>query len=617
MAEAAEGLLEDVPTTTGESYTAEVPDTLDLADRCRMGIHGLAGQTDPHCYYQMWFNVVWASPEPCMWHNGADASCTPKFAESFPLLRTACGSKEYLEIEARQMTNLLASVGADDGIYYNVWKADRPWHSIYHSDAQRKPEDYAWVGGSGRMLRSMMTWRERDGNSSWDDRLRAMARGLGKMAIFRDDYAYYPDGGHSMPFCYPRSGWLNTDEPQSDVLSSEGSVLDSMGHPIYGLARWYMLSGDKEALDLARKLTNFATKPKMWGGLAEEIGVYGNEQGHFTTHNHGHMAALRGLLEYSQAANDQRVMEFVRRSYENLRTFMIPKIGWFPSNGVGDGSWCQSEACNLGDQVALGVRLSDLRLGDYWEDVDAVARNLLVEQQLTDLEKIRAVEAASGPPAPRKWLTGQATYENMPDRIVGLFASGAEANRLPAGSIMGCCSANATQGLYFAWESALRCDGDSAQVNLLLNRASRLADVDSYLPYEGKVVIQNKRARRVSVRILSWIDRKNLKMTVSGQQRPFVWVGNYLLLDDLKTTDRILLTFPVPETKTSYTAHHKVWRHEQVFTYTFRGSTVVEVSPRHTNPAHIAIYDRPHLRSATAPMKKIARYAPDKPLLTW
>ena len=610
----AAGLL----SPQGERYEVEVPDTLDLAERCRLGLHGLAGQTDPNCYYQMWFRVVYASQQPHMSHNASDANCTPKFAESFPLLRAACGSKEYLEVETRQMENLLDSIGREDGLFYNVWKPDRPWHLLYHPGSYaEKQEDYAWVGGAGRMMRAMMTWRERDGDGRrWDDRLRAMARGLAKIAVYRDDYAYYPDGGFGIQFSYPRSGWLHTREPQSDVESREGSVVDSLGHPIYGLARWYMLSGDKEALELARKLTNFATLPKMWGGLAEEIGVKGAEQGHFHSHNHGHMAGLRGILEYARAANDQRVMEFVRRSYEHMRTYMIPGIGWFPSNGIGDGAWCQAEACNLGDQVALGIRLSDLRMGDYWEDVDALARNLLIEQQLTDAEKLRAVAAAAPKRCDGPQWPNQETTENMPERIVGIFASGAAANCLPAGGIMGCCSGNATQGLYFAWEGALREDGDAAQVNLLINRASRLADVDSYLPYEGQVVIHNKRARRVSVRILSWIDRRELRVTVSGQSRPLRWVGNYLVVDDLKPTDSIVLTFPVLESRASYTAHHRVWRRERVFTYKFRGSTVTEVNPKETSPVNIPIYDRDPMHGP-APMKRIARYCPDRALVQW
>jgi hypothetical protein len=515
-----------------------------------------------------------------------------------------------------QMAHLLAAISPDDGLYYSVWKPDRPWHSTHPTGLYAdSPEDFAWVGALGRMMRAMLTWRERDGDARWDGRVQAMARGLAKIAIYRDNYAYYPDGGHGQQFTYPRSGWTNTREPQSDLESGEGSVLDTIGHVIYGLARWAMTSGDAEALDLAEKITTFAMHPKMWGGLSEEIAVHGGEQGHFHTHPHAHMVGLRGILEYGWAVLDPRVLEFVRRSYENLRTRMIPRTGWFPANGVAANTY--AEGCNVGDLVALGIRLSDLGLGDYWEDVDAVTRNLLVEQQIVDADKLRAVAEASPKRAERSALAGQETSAGMPERLVGAYSSEATANSLAAGGVGGCCTANATQGLYFAWEGALRCEGDVAQVNLLINRASRLVDVDSYLPYDGKVLLQNKAARRIAVRILSWIDRKQLRLTVDGQNRAQSWVGSYLVIDDLKPGAAIALTFPISESQVSYTAHHRVWRHERVYTYTFRGSTVVDVSPKETNPRNIPIFERAQMCQGPAPMKRVTRFVPNTVLRQW
>jgi hypothetical protein len=42
-------------------------------------------------------------------------------------------------------------------------------------------------------------------------------------------------------------------------------------------------------------------------------------------------------------------------------------------------------------QIALGVRLSDAWLGDYWDDVDALVRNRLIEQQYVDLPAMRQI----------------------------------------------------------------------------------------------------------------------------------------------------------------------------------------------------------------------------------
>ncbi len=43
------------------------------------------------------------------------------------------------------------------------------------------------------------------------------------IAVHRGDYCYYPDGGFGEPFNYPRSGWIRTDEPKSEIEGGEGA----------------------------------------------------------------------------------------------------------------------------------------------------------------------------------------------------------------------------------------------------------------------------------------------------------------------------------------------------------------------------------------------------------
>ena len=121
--------------------------------------------------------------------------------------------------------------------------------------------------------------------------------------------------------------------------------------------------------------------PKFWGGNPEPVGVAGNEQGHVDSHFHNRACTLRAILEYAKVANDDRAAEFVRRGYEYMRTFAIPRLGYVTTwPGTEYAQFC--EGCMLGDWVALGIRLSDLGTGDYWDDVDQCVRNHLVEGQL-------------------------------------------------------------------------------------------------------------------------------------------------------------------------------------------------------------------------------------------
>src|SRR3990172_270836 len=157
--------------TDGDRYKATVPDTLDLADRAALAINGMAGSTDPACNYHHYFYVRYCARPPYMYHWGAsDSCCTPKFAESFPMMRLMCGSDKHLDLERAQMSALMATVSPEDGLYYSV--ADpvkRPWHMCgdHHYDSSHQ-EDFASTTTQGRMVRAMVAWGERDGDPAWD-----------------------------------------------------------------------------------------------------------------------------------------------------------------------------------------------------------------------------------------------------------------------------------------------------------------------------------------------------------------------------------------------------------------------------------------------------------------
>ena len=166
---------------------------------------------------------------------------------------------------------------------------------------------------------------------------------------------------------------------------------------------------------------------------------------------------------------------------------------------------------------------------------------------------------------------------------------------------------------------------------MLLNRASPWLDIDSYLPYEGKVVIKNKKARKLSVRIPQWVDKKSVQSLLgkSGNKKQGMknektfWVGQYLVFDNLKPNDLITITFPMVESVEIYTLKWKVedfwfestypgdtWKPKKnpdKFTMHFKGNTLVDISPRsHVKGYHL--YQRDYLKRDKAPMKKVTRF---------
>jgi len=184
---------------------------------------------------------------------------------------------------------------------------------------------------------------------------------------------------------------------------------------------------------------------------------------------------------------------------------------------------------------------------------------------------------------------------------------------------MQCCTGNATQGLYYAWEGALRESEGAAVVNLLLNRAGGTVDVSSHLPYEGRVVISVKKPCRVSVRIPRWVDYRSVEIrTNGGVMVNAERLGRHMTIRNLSAGDVLTVTFPVNERSYSYTVN-KGTQIEESYDCVFRGSTLVSIKggpePRFND---FPIYrNRELLRIDKAPMKKVTRFIADRRFAEW
>ena len=498
----------------------------------RLAINGLGGNIDPDLM-TMYGLIHFCAPRPHLSHwASAETLCDPKFAESFPLMRLMSGSDQYADLERRfprvhpQPRGRRAVLGPREPA---PAVAELVRAAFY---GEGRNEDFCTVPGAGRLLRALLVWRELGGGTDCDRLLDELCGGLRRILVVRGDYGYYPEkGGWGEPCAYPRTGWLNTDEAKSDTEGGEGAVTCMHGHQLYGAAHWYERSGSPVALDLATKLANYCLLPRFWGGVPDPAGkreglpghiapcqpdppfVAGAEQGHWYSHFHARAIALRGLLAYGRATADQRVLEFVRRAYEFTLTQGIPRMGWI---NCYPGALNQMEGCALGDLVGLGIRLSDMGagrlLGRRGRGRPEPPGRAAAHAAGPAGERGRPVPRPAGPDQSRRRPPASSASTNVIPRSLGTFAGTSLPTSIPRPWVMHCCTGNATQGLYYAWEGTLRETDDKAMVNLLLNRAGRLVDVDSYLPYEGKVIIRNKAARRVAVRVPSWVDKRVLRL---------------------------------------------------------------------------------------------------------
>ena len=606
----------------GERYTDTVPDTLDLAERGEMALEGMCRTVDTDNEALVWFEVHFCHSPPMMRHRGGDWECNPEFAEAIPRMRVMCGSDKYTDIEAQMLNYMVNSISPDDGLQYIIYDSKRPWHADQHSHQYAvDPEDLGTIMGSGLLMLALLARRDLEQTELWDPALQKLARGIEGVAVQKDDYAYYPDGGFGHAFSHPRTGWRNTDEPCDEHEGGEQSVVAVHGAQIRALARWAAYSGDAQALDSAGKLSRFVMKPKFWNGFTSPPSCNGREHGHGDSHFHARAMALRGLLEYGKVANDPFACDFVRSSYEYMRSSGIPEIGYVPTfmGAAPTGGQITKfaanpflmEGCFLGDLVALTLGLSLSGYGDYWEDADRVIRNHLVESQVTDRELVESIVAhAPEREAEMKagLIPGQDYFgDDIIDRALGIFWSGIRADKVPGHWIMQCCTANASHGLFMAWEAITRCDDGHAHINLFLNRAAPWLDIHSYLPYEGKVVIRNKTANRISVRIPPWVNRQQLECLVNDKVVSPERVAHAIDLKGIQPGDVVELRFPVVDqviTRTAYSGTPE----ETVYTIHMRANTVMKLTPEDDAPNVYPFYRRASLQGDVAPMKTVSRY---------
>ena len=197
--------------------------------------------------------------------------------------------------------------------------------------------------------------------------------------------------------------------------------------------------------------------------------------------------------------------------------------------------------------------------------------------------------------------------DNLAERLVGSFSSHYYPNDLFASTYFdSCCSGNCSRALYYVWESIIQQDGDGLKVNLLLNRTSPRADIDSHIPHTGRVDITIKKpVGSLKVRMNDWIEKDQVECAVNGNALPYTWEGSYLALGPLKPGARVVLSSPIHER--SETLESFGFRLSAIF----RGNDCVSMEPK---GEFYPLYQRDHCRKSDPAFVKVKRFACENPV---
>lgn len=598
----------NLPAYEGERYEVRVPDTLDLAERAKLAVRGLTSVTNPDADYEVYWAADLQNNPPFMWHDFND-HIQGKFHEALPLVRQASGSRENLQVDKRWMEITIQMQGPDGLLYYP--KIGRPWATIGAMEEQLGPGGPLVQGDhftepyvNGRMAAATAIYYHLTGEERWKLLGQKIVDGLARQAVQRGDFAYYSTG------VYPENKVSEPDAPFPEPWTNM-----AVGWISLGLAQFYTHTGYEPALELSGKLARFI---RYHGGLFTPDYKFIGANGHI----HGHLHPLLGMLEYARAADDWEMIQYVRKNYEFVSAYIHPLVGYVPETLDPEFSSSKnrpfSEICGVADMIHVALKLTLAGAGDYWDDVDRIARNQFAEGQLTRFDWVYEMVKNKPFTAPnQKYFS----TDRVPERCIGTFGCWITPNDFldPDHTGMGvihCCTGNGSRAIYLIWENILHWKDGQLKVNLLLNRASPWADVDSWIPYEGRVDVKMKKACDLSIRIPEWVEPSKVRVQVAssansrGSQtkakpRKISFDGRYALCGAVQAKDIVTVTFPIHERTEVINIQGKD------YTIVRKGNEVVHIDPPGKNNP---FYQREKYRQNKVQWKTVERFVAKEPI---
>ena len=597
---------------SGQRYEVLVPDTYDLQHRARLVIHAMTETTDPQADYEPYYMVFFRTNPPVMVHCSWHAATFAKYLEAVTLMRLVSGSDQNLHVEQRWMQVALKCQGPDGLIH--IPNRGRPW-SFWSTPIDNPVRDGDVYGartggdhqlsafGCGRMLSAMALLAIRDGGPLWRDATRRLVDGLGQLAVDRGDFAFY----------WPHVLLTSKESPPADEVPDHELNFDGYSRVVHGLVHAHRLLDYQPAMSLAPKLVNYMRR------YYDHDGSFLAKPGtHHKAHFHAHTNSLLSMLEYGRTVDDHDLIDFVVRSFGCAKDYVANfdrtgdkrpganLVGYFPEH-VNSPEWEGSELCEVSDMIALALKMSDAGIADCWDDADRWIRNMFAEGQLLSTDWIgRFRESGLVNPEPESLsqsiVDAYSTTERVAERNLGAFAGWPAANDWYVGNGSGighCCTVNGARAIYWIWQYALRHDNGALRVNLLFNRASPWADVDSHLPYCGRVDVKIKQPVNLNVRLPQWVAPADVRAQVDGVDRSLDWSGRYAEVGAVTPGQVASLTFPISE------ASHIVHIEKQRFTLVCKGHDVVAIDPP---GAHHPLYQRQHCRNGGTRWRSVERF---------
>jgi hypothetical protein len=341
---------------------------------------------------------------------------------------------------------------------------------------------------------------------------------------------------------------------------------------------------DEAAFDLAGTITRF---------VFDQTTTFAPDN-HFRHggHMHGNLRTLVGAADYALRARDPELFSRVDALYRYVRSEST-RFGFLPEQIGRKGDIVLCETCALMDFLGLASTLANHGHPEYWDDVERMARNQLIESQFADASWLDGGLEGSAPDD-----TEQFSHREVGARMIGAYAGWSSPTHFLAAReslnhhwggpelhdktrvFQNCCAGSGTHAFYIVWKNAARFENGRLSVHLHIDKLLPEAEIRCRQPYEGLLTVELKKDAAVRVRIPSFVKPEEMNVTAAkdGRKMDVKVSGNYLELEHGRAGEVIRVSYPVPVRSEEAVIGNPGFKSYR-YRVTWKGDTVVRMEP--------------------------------------
>ena len=539
---------------------SKLSDIFDLRKRAELGLNFLNNNVDKNREFLPYFSTMFKNDPAEARHDWPDfGDLTGRYVESFVMARKMLNIDQAGEVELSLRKLLLSYFDEGDGLSYRP-KPEKPYYSTIF---RRDYGDHVAEGfDQARVLWALLAWYGETGDSHIKERIEEMVAGLERVMIKREDSGYYD---------------RTTIEPGFVVDQSANPMPHQFyfcGTQIHPLIECYNLLGLEQALELAQRLANYIAYQSDYfvqdGGWNCPGGA-GFESAEMDGHTHSRCATIAGMAMVGAVTGKLELVEKMERCYRWFYKKHCSSFGWSPEFLGRFGSEAEgSETCAIMDQINCALVFGQLGYAGYYEHAERMARNQLIENQLTDTTIVRnTVERQD---------TELSCFHNVADMVRGGFAGWAGPNDFIGNCehhycLMNCCGPAGVRALYDIWNNIYSIKEGDIYLNILMDKEDDNLIIKNSQPAEGLLSVTAKIPGTIYIPDRSWLDRQSVKISVNDTDVDGEFSDGYIRIDRVSAGDNILVKYKLID------IHEDVHTNGRDYKVIWRGDTVVEIEP--------------------------------------